>query len=457
VVTEGYPYNGFTMTTIVALSTPRGRGALAVIRLSGPDAIAIARRMSGVDQVEARRATLITLRRPQDESELDQVLLTCFNAPHSLTGEEVVEISCHGSPAIVRSIIDTTLELGAVLAGPGEFTLRALSNGKINLAQAEAIRDLIAAQTEAAVKQASRQLHGELSNALGPFKEKLLEVIVLLESALEFVEEDIPAPRANEIDNDLVVVSEGVGKLARSYSSGRLLQEGVRVTITGRPNVGKSSLFNSLVERERAIVTDVPGTTRDTLTEAIDLDGIPVIFTDTAGLRETTDGIETLGIERTRRAMSDSDLVLVVLDGSSEVGPPDRELIDQTENTRRLVVMNKSDLPGFKSCIDELQPINVSARTGEGLTSLRAAILATVNGNGSDEGGLLITNARHYDLLCNTRREIEVARVALRERHTEELVLVPLHNALKFLGQITGETTTEDILSEIFATFCIGK
>lgn len=445
------------MTTIVALSTPRGRGALAVIRLSGPEAIAIARQMSGVEEVEPRRATLITLRRPQDGSELDQVLLTYFNAPHSLTGEDVVEISCHGSPAVVRGIIDTTLELGAVLAGPGEFTLRALSNGKINLAQAEAIRDLIAAQTEAAVKQASRQLHGELSNALGPFKEKLLEVIVLLESALEFVEEDIPTPRANEIDGDLAVVSDGIGKLARSYSAGRLLQEGVRVTITGRPNVGKSSLFNSLVERERAIVTDIPGTTRDTLTEAIDLDGIPVILTDTAGLRETTDGIETLGIERTRQAMSDSDVVLVVIDGSTEVGPSDWELIDQTETTRRLVVMNKSDLPGFNSCVDEWGPINVSARTGEGLSTLRSAILATVNSNGSDEGGLLITNARHYDLLCNTQREIEAARVTLRERHTEELVLVPLHNALKFLGQITGETTTEDILSEIFATFCIGK
>lgn len=444
------------MGTIVALSTPRGRGALAVIRLSGPDAIAIARRMSGIDEVEPRHATLITLSRPKDNTELDQVLLTCFNAPHSLTGEDVVEISCHGSPAVVRSIIDTTLELGAVLAGPGEFTLRALSNGKINLAQAEAIRDLIAAQTEAAVKQASRQLHGELSNALGPFKEKLLEVIVLLESALEFVEEDIPAPRANEIDNDLAVVSSGVEKLARSYGAGRLLQEGVRVAITGRPNVGKSSLFNALVERERAIVTDIPGTTRDTLTEAIDLEGIPVILTDTAGLRETTDGIETLGIERTRRAMSDSDLVLVVLDGSTPVGPADRELIDQTENTRRLIVMNKSDSPGF-SCVDELRPINVSARTGDGLATLRAAILASVNSNGSDEGGLLITNARHYDLLCNTQREIEVARTALRQRHSEELVLVPLHNALKFLGQITGETTTEDILSEIFATFCIGK
>ncbi|HXC69693.1 MAG TPA: tRNA uridine-5-carboxymethylaminomethyl(34) synthesis GTPase MnmE [Pyrinomonadaceae bacterium] len=448
------------MSTIVALSTPRGRGALAVIRLSGPNAIAIAKTVGDFDDVEPRQARLTKLTRPVDRQMLDQVLLTCFPAPHSLTGEDVVEISCHGSPAIVRSIIDATLELGAVLAGPGEFTLRALSNGKINLAQAEAIRDLIAAQTDAAVKQASRQLNGELSNALGPFKEKLVEVIVLLESALEFVEEDIPAPRANEIDQDLATVSAGIEKLSQSYSAGRLLQEGVRVTITGRPNVGKSSLFNSLIQHERAIVTDIPGTTRDTLSEAIDLEGIPVILTDTAGLRETTDGIETLGIERTRRAMGDSDLVLVVLDGSTDLGPSDQELISQTESARRLVVLNKSDLPSFKSaacCIEELEAINVSARTGEGLASLRAAILASLSRNGTEDGSLLITNARHYDLLCNTQREIEVARAALRERHSEELVLVPLHNALRFLGQITGETTTEDILSEIFATFCIGK
>jgi tRNA modification GTPase len=448
------------MNTIAALSTPRGRGALAVIRLSGPNAIAIAKTLGDFDDVEPRQARLTKLTRPADQQMLDQVLLTCFPAPHSLTGEDVVEISCHGSPAIVRSIIEATLELGAVLAGPGEFTLRALSNGKINLAQAEAIRDLIAAQTDAAVKQASRQLNGELSNALGPFKEKLVEVIVLLESALEFVEEDIPAPRVNEIDRDLATVSAGVEKLSRSYSAGRLLQEGVRVTITGRPNVGKSSLFNSLIERERAIVTDIPGTTRDTLSEAIDLEGIPVILTDTAGLRETTDGIETLGIERTRRAMGDSDLVLVVLDGSTDLGPSDQELIAQTESARRLVVLNKSDLPSFKAtlcCLEPVEAINVSARTGEGLASLRAAILASLNSNGREDGSLLITNARHHDLLCNTQREIEVARAALRDRHSEELVLVPLHNALRFLGQITGETTTEDILSEIFATFCIGK
>lgn len=448
------------MSTIVALSTPRGRGALAVIRLSGEKAIAIAKQLGSLDEVEPRRATLTQFRRPNGNEILDQVLLTCFTAPHSLTGEDVVEISCHGSPAVVRSIIDATLELGAVLAGPGEFTLRALSNGKINLAQAEAIRDLIAAQTDAAVRQASRQLNGELSNALGPFKEKLVEAIVLLESAVEFVEEDIPSLRVNEIDNDLAAVSAGVKKLSESYSAGRLLQEGIRVTITGRPNVGKSSLFNSLVERERAIVTDIPGTTRDTLSEAIDLEGIPVILTDTAGLRETTDGIETLGMERTRRAMGDSDLVLVVLDGSAELGPSDRDLISQTSNTRRLLVMNKSDLPTFGAsscCAEDLQAINVSARTGAGLATLRNAILANLNSNGIEDGSLLITNARHFDLLCSTQRELEAARVALREQHSEELVLVPLHNALRLLGQITGETTTEDILSEIFATFCIGK
>jgi tRNA modification GTPase len=448
------------MSTIVALSTPRGRGALAVIRLSGADAIDIAKQLAHLDEIEPRRATLTQLRRPADNEILDQVLLTCFPAPHSLTGEDVVEISCHGSPAVVRSIIDATLELGAVLAGPGEFTLRALSNGKINLAQAEAIRDLIAAQTDAAVRQASRQLNGELSNALGPFKEKLVEVIVLLESALEFVEEDIPAPRINEIENDLATVSAGVKKLSESYSAGRLLQEGIRVAITGCPNVGKSSLFNKLVERERAIVTDIPGTTRDTLSEAIDLEGVPVILTDTAGLRETTDGIETLGIERTHRAMGDADLILVVLDGSANLRPADHDLINRTSNARRLVVMNKSDLPTFDTsscCVEELQTINVSARTGEGLATLRSAILASLSSHGIENGSLLITNARHYDLLCGTERELEAARVALRERHSEELVLVPLHNALRLLGQITGETTTEDILSEIFATFCIGK
>ena len=448
------------MNTVVALSTPRGRGALAVIRLSGPQAIAIARRMARVDEFEPRHATLTTLMSVGDDEVLDQVLLTCFPAPHSLTGEDVVEISCHGSPAIVRRIVDATIESGAVLAAPGEFTLRAVMNGKIDLAQAEAIRDLIAAQTDAAVKQAARQLNGELSNALDPFKQKLIEVIVLLESALEFVEDDLPAPQMNHIDETLASVVLGVDRLSRSYSAGRLLQDGARVAITGRPNVGKSSLFNALVSSESAIVTDVPGTTRDTLSEAIDIGGVPVVLTDTAGLRETSDNVETLGIERTHRAMGDADLVLVVIDGSTEPGPEDRELLERTADTRRIVVSNKSDLPGFRSgsrCVPAEEAINVSARTGEGLPNLHSAILAKLNSDEAEDGSLLITNARHYDLLCNAKRELEVARECLRERHSEELVLAPLHNALKLLGQITGETTTEDILSEIFATFCIGK
>jgi len=446
------------MSTVVALSTPRGRGALAVIRLSGPEAIPIVQQMARVDSFAARRTTLAQLR--VDDEILDQALLTCFPAPHSLTGEDVVEISCHGSPAIVRRIIDATLESGAVLAGPGEFTLRALTNGKINLAQAEAIRDLIAAQTDAAVKQASRQLNGELSNALDPFKEKLIEVIVLLESALEFVEDDLPSPQASHVEVTLASVIAGVAHLSKSYSAGRLLQDGARVAIAGRPNVGKSSLFNSLVRHERAIVTDVPGTTRDTLSESIDIGGVPVVLTDTAGLRETIDNVETLGIERTRRAMGDADLVLLVLDGSTIVGPEDRELLQQTADARRIVVVNKSDLPTFDpsmNCVPQLEAINVSARTGEGLPALHDAILAKLNSAGAENGSLLITNARHYDLLCNASRELEQARNCFCERHSEELVLAPLHNALKMLGQITGETTTEDILSEIFATFCIGK
>ena len=446
------------MSTIVALSTPRGRGALAVIRLSGPLAINIATQMAALTEIEPRKAKLVRV--TSGDQIIDEVILTCFLAPHSLTGEDVVEISCHGSPAVVRQIIDRTLALGAALAGPGEFTLRALSNGKINLAQAEAIRDLISAQTDAAVKQATRQLNGELSNALDPFKEKLVEVIVLLESALEFVEDDLPLTSVSAIEESLAAVIKGVEKLSASFTSGRLLQDGARVTIAGRPNVGKSSLFNSLVKHERAIVTEIPGTTRDTLSEAIDLGGIPIILTDTAGVRETTDGIETLGIERTQRAVGDADLVLVVLDGAEEVGPSDRELLDQTANNRRLVVMNKSDLAAFKpvsSCLGVAQAINVSARTGEGLDALRAAMLESLNSAGIDDQGLLITNVRHYDLLCRTQQELELAREALRARRSEELVLVPLHNALKYLGQITGETTTEDILSEIFATFCIGK
>ncbi len=449
------------MSTIVAISTPRGRGALGIVRLSGADALRITKQIAGkAFEIEARRPTLHTLKDSQTSEIIDQALITYFEAPHSLTGEDVVELSCHGSPIVLRRIIDMALCFGAQLAGPGEFTLRALSSGKMNLAQAEAIRDLISSQTEAAARQAARQLNGELAAALEPLKNRLVEVIVLLESAVEFVEDDLPEPQIKAVEESLSFIADGVETLARSYNTGHLLQDGIKITIVGSPNVGKSSIFNRLLERERAIVSDVPGTTRDTLCEPVDIEGVPVLLSDTAGLRETVDGIESLGIQRTHRAMSDADLVIVVMDGSIPTGPEDLKVLASTVIARRILVVNKCDLPGYQANRNEflrLDAIHVSALTGEGLDNLATAILETFDVTMMESGNLLVTNARHHDLLRRAHCELKAGEVLLSDGESEELVLQPLHNALRFLGEITGETTTEEILSQIFATFCIGK
>jgi len=441
------------MNTIVAPATPIGRGAIAVIRLSGGSSVDILRRLTPeYDNVKVRVASLVKISDPITGELLDEALVTYFQAPHSVTGEDVVEISCHGSPTLVRTILDLALQLGARLAEPGEFTLRALSNGKINLTQAEAIRDLIAARTSTAVRQAARQVGGELSAALDPFKNELIRVIVLFESALEFVEDDLPATELEVVTSSLRLVEDGLTGLANSFAAGRLVKDGIRVAIVGSPNVGKSSLFNRLVEQDRAIVTDIPGTTRDTLTESIEVGGIPVVLTDTAGLRETRDSIESLGIERSRRAISDADVILNVVDATGPDGP---SLVES--ETPQLLVFNKSDLVAANELKTGINEINVSALTGQGLDELRAGILKLLNQNGGQQEGLLITNARHHDLLKASIVEIQAARGLVTQRTGEELIVVPLHNALKYLGQITGETTTEDILGEIFSTFCIGK
>jgi tRNA modification GTPase len=422
--------------------------------MSGPEALFITRKLSSdLDNVKARRATLTNVQLPTTHETIDEVLVTYFNGPESVTGEDVIEISCHGSPVIVRKILDLTVSLGARFAGPGEFTLRALTNQKINLVQAEAIRDLIAAQTDAAVKQAARQVGGELSRTIASIEEKLISVIVLLESAVEFVEDDLPSAELGSIKATLSSVSDDIFNLADSYSAGRLLQSGIKVAIVGSPNVGKSSLFNRMVSRDRAIVTDFPGTTRDTLSETIDLEGIPVLLTDTAGLRETTDTIESLGIERTQQAIVDADLVLEVIDASDSSGA----LVNRDQNRSTIRVLNKCDLAVSKDFVTEKDLVRISALTGEGIESLRTAILAFLHRGDVDNEGLLVTNARHYDLLKSAEDELDNAIGALKDELSEELILVSLHNALKYLGQITGETTTEDILSQVFATFCIGK
>jgi tRNA modification GTPase len=452
------------MDTIVALGTPAGRSAIGVIRLSGPNSLAIARSIVSDSHFnpEPSQSVLKAIRSNGSNSILDQALLTYFKAPHSYTGEDVFEISCHGSPVVLRQVVDLTLGLGARLAGPGEFTLRALSNGKLNLAQAEAIRDLINAQTEAAAQQALRQLTGELSARLQRPKQKLIQAIVQLESALEFVEDDLPQLRKQHIAGELVNVASELDRLASTFEVGHLLRDGLKVTFAGRPNVGKSSLFNMLLASERAIVTEVPGTTRDTLTERISLDGVPIVLTDTAGVRDSTDRIESLGVERTRQAMADADLLVVVIDGSEEFQAEDLKVLSEASRARHIVALNKSDVPSFdlleKSRSSfEARTIKVSAVTAFGLEALRAAILEPFGSVDCSNASFLITDARHYDLLLRAGAEIRSSFDLLQGGASEELVLIGLHNGLRFLGQITGETSTEEILSEIFATFCIGK
>jgi len=450
------------MDTIVAVATPPGRSAIAVIRLSGPRSIQVLRSLVGDDEFtpEPNRVVLKKISADDSSQILDHALVSFFQAPHSFTGEDMVEISCHGSPVIVRQLLDLTQKFDARLAGPGEFTLRACKNGKMNLSEAEAIRDLIDARTSAAALQATRQLGGALSTTLRPYKQELVSVIVTLESALEFVEDDLPQVQLDEMMARLGEVRKGVAELASTYSTGHLLRDGINVTIVGRPNVGKSSLFNRLLRFDRAIVTDVAGTTRDSLTESISLQGIPVTLTDTAGIREAGDKIEAIGVERTHRAIADADLLLVVIDGSTPLLNEDRIVLSQAAGATHILVVNKSDLDqdqDVHSLSREAKVVHLSALNGEGLSDLTAAILEPFGAVDSGDAGLLITDSRHYDLLRRTEGSLEESIILMEQRAGEELVLVGLHNALKFLGEITGETTTEDILSEIFSTFCIGK
>lgn len=458
----------FATDTIVALSTPPGRGAIGVVRVSGPNAIRILRRMTS-DETAEREPTphCMTLRGlidPFTGTTLDQALVCYFKAPHSFTGEDVVEFHCHGSPVLLRRVLDTILRLDVRLANPGEFSLRAVMNGRMQLTEAEAIRDLIDAQTDAAAQQATRQLSGEISHRLQPVKEQLLKIIVRLESSLEFVEDDLPHFEQGEMQRSLATLRSGLRSLAETFVRGRLLHEGLKVALVGPPNAGKSSLFNCLLGHERAIVTEVPGTTRDTISELTGLDGIPVTLIDTAGMRATTDQVESLGVERTKRAAADADLLIVVLDGSQPLTEEDQLVLRNASRQRHIIAVNKSDLPGFSSehvlsnaAAGQGLAVTVSALTEDGLPELRAAMIKPfVNGNSAAEG-LMITNARHHDLLLRAIDAIAESEGLLNQRASEEIILIGLHNALKFLGEITGDTTTEQILGQIFSTFCIGK
>ena len=449
------------MDTIVAVATPPGRSAIAVLRMSGPQALDITRALVHDDSFSPEPTHVVLKDLKTDDVEvMDQALITFFKSPHSFTGEDMVEISCHGSPVTVRKLLDRIQQLDARLAGPGEFTLRACRNGKMNLSQAEAIRDLINARTTAAAQQATRQLKGELSDALSVSKQQLIDIIVKLESALEFVEDDLPQLQRSAVLDDLAIVQSTIARLSATYQTGHLLRDGISVAFVGRPNVGKSSLFNKLLSRDRAIVTELPGTTRDSLTESIEINGIPVTLTDTAGMREAGDRIEAIGVERTHRAMADADLLVVVIDASTAVQSEDREVLERACTSRHIVAFNKSDLPpavDTNEMLNGSKVVHVSAVTGTGLPDLSAAILEPFGKVDSDAVGLLVTDSRHNDLLVRAVESLDESASLMKASASEELVLVGLHNALNYLGEITGETTTDEILGRIFSTFCIGK
>ena len=425
-----------------------------MVRLSGEQARLIAERILRSPEPPGWQPWKATLAHLGDAEggAVDQVVVTFFAKPRSYTAEDVVEISCHGSPVILRFLVEQACRAGARAAEPGEFTLRAYLNGRIDLPQAEAVRDLIEATTLYQAKVAARQMAGSLSREIAPFKESLVELISLLEAGIDFAEDDVSVPDTEAILGRLDPILAGVRGLASSFSYGRLVHSGLTVAIVGRPNVGKSSLFNRLLEQDRAIVTDTPGTTRDLVSEAASLEGIPVRYLDTAGIREQPGGIEALGIERSLRAMADADLTLVVFDLS---GPYDPELAERAgEQGRFILVGNKCDLA--RQANAPVEAVRVSALTGEGVPGLKSRILEEITPEAAAGAGL-ITNIRHEQLLRESAAALEKARGAALEGIPHEMLLLDLYGALQPIDALTGATTADDILNRIFSTFCIGK
>lgn len=421
-----------------------------MVRLSGAEARAVAAailRFAKPPEWKPWTAMLAEL------PEVDRVVVTFFERPHSYTAEDVVEIACHGSPVILRHAVERACEAGARLAGPGEFTMRAFLNGRIDLPRAEAVRDLIESTTLYQARVAAQQAEGSVSRRLAPLKGQLIDLISLLEAGIDFAEDDVSVASASDIVARIDPVALGVRQLAESFAYGKLVHEGLKLAIAGRPNVGKSSLFNRLLEQDRAIVTEIPGTTRDLVSETASLDGIPVKFIDTAGIRKGADRVEALGVERSYQAMADADLTLIVVDLSAPLEPEDLDLIARARaQGRYLLVGNKCDLP--RRAATEEPFTAVSALTGEGIAELRARIRETA---APEQEPGFITSVRHETLLRETLAALEKARAAALENIPHEMLLLDLYAALQALDGITGATTADDILNRIFSTFCIGK
>lgn len=450
--------------TIVAIATAPGRGGIGVVRLSGSDARTIAAPMLRLPrELEAGRAIFGELIDTSAAERLDEVVVTFFAAPHSYTTDDVVEISAHGSPVVLRRVVEMAITAGARLAEPGEFTMRAFLHGRIDLTQAEAVRDLIDSQTLFQARTAAQQLEGSLSRRIQPIKKMLVELIATLEAGVDFAEDDVAVLPSEQILARIQQVRGPLQQLADSFAYGKLVHEGFTLAIVGRPNVGKSSLFNRLVERERAIVTATPGTTRDLVSETVALDGIPIHLVDTAGIRATSDEAERIGVQKSHEALADSDLVLVVTEANAEAAAQseDAALLRALQGRKAVLVANKSDLAGknvMPPPCDGVPRVATSALTGAGIAELRAEVLRQVGGDRASqiESGFL-TNARHQGLIRDSLHALNAAENAVRDQTPHEMLLLDLYSTLRPLDALTGHTSADDILHHIFGTFCIGK
>ena len=455
--------------TIAAISTPPGRGGMGVVRLSGAESRRIAEALLRLRRpLDSHRATFAVLLDPGSGARLDEVVVTLFAAPHSYTAEDVVEISCHGSPVILGRLLELCLEGGARLAEPGEFTHRAFRNGRLDLTQAEAVRSLIDAKTLYQARVAAGQLHGSTAHSLRPAKDELLHLIAGMEAGIDFADDDVPVMEAPPIQQAIASAAAKLEAMDASFALGRVLAEGLTLAIIGRPNVGKSSLFNRLAERERAIVTAQPGTTRDLVTEDVSIGGIPVRLVDTAGIREAVDEAESIGIRKSMEALADAELVLLLLDASQPFDATERELLEDVAGRRAILAVNKSDLAGEAAVADKLSAIKAlpllsplpavatSCRNGAGIEELRQEILHQLGG-ATGEVETPLTSLRQHECLRRSLESLRKAAASSAAGVPHEMILLDLYEALHALDELTGATASEAILGLIFSTFCIGK
>jgi tRNA modification GTPase len=446
--------------TIAAIATPIGSGGIGIVRLSGPQAFPILKRVfRGPQDLLPRRLIYGHVVDPGDDDAVDEVLAVYMPAPRTYTRQDVVEINCHGGPVPLRRTLDLCLAHGARLAGPGEFTLRAFLNGRIDLAQAEAVADLVEAKTEAGRRMAVAQLAGGLSGQIVEVRSRLLNALAWVEATIDFDEDEVPP---YQIDDDLALAHQRLADLIAGAERGLVYRHGIRTAIVGRPNVGKSSLLNALLRAERAIVTPIPGTTRDTLEETLNLNGIPLVLVDTAGIRaDTRDLAEDLGVERSRAALAQADLALLVIDGNERVQAQDREIADLVGHKPAIIVINKTDLPVIADVDDILSStprVEISALTGAGIADLEEAIEAVVfSGRVIASDATLVSNPRHRDVLRRACDQVDAALSAHASGMPADLISIDLTAAVNALGEITGETVSETLLETIFGRFCIGK